>query len=122
MKHNSPTLDTRHCSLQSKTFTVVATEITIFFRSCSPLVALLGSNYVLTSGIEFTMADDRETTPTSDVEDDNVRIEIEVHETDDKYTCSDCGHTDKFDYTTSEDEAFCRECQHKKCGDCEKSD
>ncbi|KAI0105717.1 hypothetical protein GGR51DRAFT_518893 [Nemania sp. FL0031] len=62
------------------------------------------------------MSPDRSPTPTppsTPVPPDN-----EVYETSTEYKCSGCGHVGAFVYSYSEDDACCKECYHRKCGDC----
>ncbi|KAI8950413.1 hypothetical protein F4801DRAFT_548978 [Xylaria longipes] len=68
------------------------------------------------------MADPREETPTSESDDNNVRADNDLRDTDDKYTCSGCDQEDNFQYTVDEDEACCKHCGHQKCEECKKSD
>ncbi|KAI1299731.1 hypothetical protein F5Y03DRAFT_246365 [Xylaria venustula] len=61
------------------------------------------------------MAEDR--TPSTSPEPDNVAPN-ETNETDESYTCSECGQKNKFEYRDNEDDACCPECKHPKCEDC----
>ncbi|KAI3325080.1 hypothetical protein HD806DRAFT_533676 [Xylariaceae sp. AK1471] len=49
-----------------------------------------------------------------------IQPENVVYITDEKYTCSECGSEDMFEYTSDEDETY-KSCKHLKCGQC-KSD
>ncbi|KAI0096999.1 hypothetical protein GGR51DRAFT_486625 [Nemania sp. FL0031] len=55
--------------------------------------------------------DDYSTTPSP------VTADNQIYETDAMYKCSDCGHIDTFVYSY-EDDSCCKECGHRKCGDC----
>ncbi|KAI0486318.1 hypothetical protein F4859DRAFT_528102 [Xylaria cf. heliscus] len=53
-----------------------------------------------------------------DSEEDDIRRDNEIYETDETYTCSECGHEDRFEYIGKDDEAYCKQCRHQKCEAC----